>query len=140
MEVDSDHEEIDKEAEERMKIGLIAELKDSFCNMVDLAAKDVSPSLLERAIRSFQRPRTAPAATASLVSMYRSVQSVTGKRKRIPVQLSGISRRPEGVSKSSRQLPRGRPSKMELKLRGIQKKKRALTQSVNDNCSNAKSH
>jgi hypothetical protein len=66
------------------KMELAQKLKDSFSSIVDLAYPNTSPELFQRAIRAFHRPKSATAATASLVTMYRGVSSVNGKRGRIP--------------------------------------------------------
>jgi len=139
-------EDENSEAEEREEMTLeqkremLKEFKHTVCSTIDKALEDISPELISRANKAFLRLKTGPAVVASIVTMYRSINSVTGRRSRIPVQETGIRRRRLGVTKSSRQLPRGRPSKAELKVRGPTKRPRCLSQAVKANVANAKPH
>lgn len=119
----------------------IEDLKKAFCDMLDRCTEeDLSPSLISKAVQAVQRVKTSTAVAATVVKFYQAANSTTRPRSRIPVQITGIQRRRDGVSKSSRQIPRGRPSIAELRVRNSKKKPRNLSQSVQNNTANAKSH
>jgi hypothetical protein len=119
----------------------IADLKKALCEMLDRCNEgDMSPALITKAVYAAQRVKTSSAVATTVVKFYQAAHSTTRPRGRIPVQITGVQRRRDGVSKSSRQISRGRPSIAELRVRNSKKKARSLSQAVKNNTANAKSH
>jgi hypothetical protein len=136
IEEDSNISTHEKSSEE-----LIVKIKSAFDEVLELAKTDnISPTLLQKVLTSLSKPKSPSSATASLVAMYRSLGSVTRRGSYIAVNPTGRARRRDGVSKGAKRVPMGRPSQAEQKIRGKPKKARNLSQCVNANVPNAKTH
>jgi hypothetical protein len=121
---------------------LIADVKRDFCDLVDLAKSDISPALLLKLHMALRKPKTPTAATAAAVAISQSMGNICGQRRRgyIGVNTTGRSRRRLGVSKGAKKVPMGRPCKVEKQKRNNPKVPRVISQAVNCNRANAKSH
>jgi hypothetical protein len=120
---------------------LVVKIKSAFDELLGLAtADDIAPALLKKVLTAFSKPKSPSAGTASLVAMYRSMSAVTRRGSYIAVNPTGRARRREGVSKGAKRVPMGRPSQAEQQVRGKPKKARNLSQCVNANVANAKTH
>jgi len=111
-----------------------------FNSFMLLAKSALSPELIGKMRDALKKPQTPSAAAAAVVSMYRSVGVICRQGSYIGVNPTGRARRRHGVSKGSKQVPMGRPSKVEKKHRSNPKKPRNLSQSVKANKPNAKTH
>ncbi|XP_059474653.1 uncharacterized protein LOC132196189 [Neocloeon triangulifer] len=158
-EIHSEEQDLDP-FDEAEKEDLVNECKDAFASLIELAKTDASNELLRKLSKALNKPKSAPAATASIVAIYRQIGSVCSRSGRIPIQSSGRARRRKGVSKGAAQVPQGRPPKIKQhntpevqksttnqgkrkvtpSLVSQPKRQRNLSQAVRENVANAKSH
>lgn len=131
----------DIDIEQMSREELLSKIKEAFDQLLELAESDeISPVLLQKVLKALSKPKTPSAGTASLVAIYRSLNTITRRGSYIAVNPTGRARRRKGVSMGKKRVPMGRPSKAEQKVRGKPKKARNLSQCVNANVANSKSH
>lgn len=122
-------------------MALIKKAEESVAAWLELTRQDKVPlTVLRKFISTVDKPNTPSAATSTMVSMYQRGGVTHKAGSYIAVNPSGRSRRRLGISKGSKQVPLGRPSRVESSVRGVTKKPRNLSQCVKNNVANAKSH
>ncbi|KAF4525387.1 hypothetical protein B566_EDAN013238 [Ephemera danica] len=105
-----------------------------------LGAEPNSKTLLKKLENALETVTTPSSAMSALVYMRSSVISSRRRAGKIHVQPRTPARRRKGVSRGSRPIPMGRPTKVEVLKRALKKRPRNLSQNISQNVANAKSH
>jgi hypothetical protein len=130
--------EVEQSDDEEM---VLSELITELTRLVHLTkGHEATKEIAKKVNAKIKKMKSPNQAISILLTIKNSVNSTVRRGGKIRVQPTSIARRRKGLPRGSKPVPRGRPSAIEVKKRGLKKRPRNLSQAIRDNVASAKSH